>query len=123
MLKSELLRDDRILILSPEGPLAAADFARIAAEVDPFIEASGSLHGLMIDATGFPGWEDFAALVAHLKFVRDHQQKIERVAAVADGAVLAALPRIANHFLHAEVRHFDHADRDAALAWLRSRRG
>jgi hypothetical protein len=39
----ELLRDDGILIVSPEGPLQTSDFAAIANEVDPFIEERGGL--------------------------------------------------------------------------------
>ena len=41
-----------------------------------------------------------------------------RIAAVTDGGVLAVQPRIAKHFVAAEVRHFEYADRDAALRWL-----
>jgi len=118
MIHAEFLADQAVLVLTPSGPLAAADFTRLAAIVDPYIEQHGRLKGLMIYTHGFPGWEDFAALVGHLHFVRDHHRQIERVAAVTDSGVLAVLPRIASHFVAAEVRHFDYADRDAALHWL-----
>ena len=26
----------------------------------------------MIEAAAYPGWEDFSAMTAHLRFVRDH---------------------------------------------------
>jgi hypothetical protein len=48
MIKSELLKDKGVLIISPEGPLAASDFGRLAAEIDPCIEQNGRLHGLMV---------------------------------------------------------------------------
>lgn len=118
MIHTEFLADRAVLVLTPAGPLSAADFTRLAAIVDPYIEQRGRLRGLMIHTTGLPGWEDFAAFVGHLRFVRDHHRQIERVAAVTDSSVLAALPRIASHFVAAEVRHFDYADRDAALHWL-----
>jgi SpoIIAA-like len=118
MLHSELLADEAVLVLAPDGPLAAADFTRVAALVDPYLERHGRLKGLMIHTRHFPGWGDFAALVAHLRFVRDHHRRIERIAAVTDSGVLTVLPRIANHFVAAEVRHFEYADRDAALRWL-----
>lgn len=118
MMDSELLADQAVLVLAPSGPLAAADFTRLAAIVDPYIAQHGRLRGLMIHTRGLPGWEDFAAFVSHLRFVRDHHRRIERVAAVTDSGLLAALPRIAGHFVAAEVRHFDYADRDAALHWL-----
>jgi hypothetical protein len=119
MVDFELLKDDGILVIRPAGSLEAADFQEIAKEVDPYIEANGKLHGLMIEAESFPGWKDFAALVAHLKFVRDHHRKIEKVAAVSDSSFLSIAPKIASHFVQADVRHFSVAQREEAFAWLR----
>lgn len=119
MVDSELLRDDGILVIRPAGSLEAGDFQKIAHEVDPFIEANGKLHGLLIEADSFPGWKDFAALVAHLKFVRDHHRKIEKIAALSDSSFLSIAPKVASHFVQAEVRHFTAAERDAAFSWLR----
>jgi hypothetical protein len=38
----------------------------------------------MIDTDAFSGWKDVAALVAHLKFVKDYHRKIQKVPAVSD---------------------------------------
>lgn len=118
MLKYELLRAEGVLIVTPEGPLKSADFEQMAAVVDPYIEEKGKLQGLMIYAESFPGWADFAALLSHLRFVRDHHRRIERIAAVGDSAVLSIFPRIASHFVSAKVQHFVFAERDAALRWV-----
>jgi hypothetical protein len=120
MLNHELLRTEGILILRPDGSLEASDFERVAQEIDPYIEANGKLRGVMIDAASFPGWKDFAGLFAHLKFVKDHHRKIEKLAAVSDSGVLTLAPKIASHFIKAEVRHFSHAQREEALRWLRA---
>ena len=120
MVTHELLVADGILIIRPESSLEAADFQRIAKEIDPYIEANGKLHGLMIEAESFPGWKNFAALIAHLRFVRDHHRKIERIAAVGDSTFLTIAPAIASHFVQAEIRHFAHAQREEALRWLRT---
>jgi SpoIIAA-like len=119
VLNHELLQPEGILVLRPEAPLEATDFQKLAQEVDPYIEANGVLHGIMLDAESFPGWKDFAALVAHLKFVKDHHHKVQKIAAVSDSTFLTAAPKIASHFVHAEVRHFPRALREEALAWLR----
>ena len=119
MLKHELLRDDGILVLKPDGALEAPDFERVARELDPYIEEQGDLRGLLIQAESFPGWDDFAAFISHLRFIRDHHHHIVRVAAVSDSAFLSIAPRIAGYFVNAEVRHFEFASRDAAIAWLR----
>ena len=119
MISFELLRDEGILVVEPKGTLEVADFAALTREVDPYIEEKGELRGLMIQAESFPGWGDFGALVSHLSFIRDHHRDIVRVAAVTDSAFLSIAPRVASHFVKAEVRHFDFSDREAALAWLR----
>jgi len=120
MIRHELLRERGILTLEPEGPLQAADFSTLAGVVDPYIEQHGELKGLLISAPAFPGWDDFAALLSHLRFVRDHHRRIRRVAVVSDSAFLSVAPKIAKHFVSAEIRTFDAADRAAALAWLES---
>jgi hypothetical protein len=119
MIDHELLQTEGILILRPRERLEAADFEQVAKEIDPWIEANGKFHGLMIDAPAFPGWKDFAALVAHLRFVREHHKKIEKIAVVSDSSFLAVAPRIASHFVQADLRHFSHSQREEALAWLR----
>ena len=123
MISHEFLRDRGILIVTPEGPLEKADFEVIGREVDPYIEAQGQLNGLLISAKSFPGWKDFAALVSHLRFVKNHHQKIQKVAAVTDSGFLSILPHIANHFVAAEVKHFDFRDKDRALEWLSESNG
>jgi hypothetical protein len=122
MLRFELLRERAILVITPDGPLEKADFEQLAKEVDPFIASKGKLAGLMIYAKSFPGWESFGAFVSHLKFVADHHRRIERIAAVSDNEFLKILPRIADHFVQAKVRHFSFEEKDQALAWLETGR-
>ena len=118
MISHKLLRDRGVLIVKPEGPLEQTDFETLDREVDPFIEGQGLLNGLLISAELFPGWMNFAALVSHFRFVKNHHQKIRRVAAVTDSGFLSIMPHIANHFVDAEVKHFDYRDKDRALEWL-----
>ena len=119
MLHHELLHDEGILLIRPQGPIQAGDFESVAKSVDPYIESKAGLRGVMIEAHSFPGWDSFAALVSHLRFVRDHHRLVAKVAAVSDGAMLSIAPRIAKHFVKAEVRHFKANERETALAWLR----
>ncbi len=118
MIQHELLRDRGILILKPEGALRAEDFTALAGAVDPYVEQHGELKGLLLEAPSFPGWENFAALLSHLRFVRDHHRRIRRIAVVSDSTLLGVAPKIASHFVSAEVRAFDAAIRAAALAWI-----
>ena len=110
MIKFNLDEANRILTVSPEGKLEAEDFAQLAEVVDPFLEEHGPLRGLLIKAEAFPGWQDFAALLSHLRFVRAHHEKVRRVAAVTDSRFLSIMPQVASHFVKAEVRHFPYQD-------------
>jgi hypothetical protein len=118
MLRHELLKDKGVLVLHPEGALQSSDFERIGKEVDPWIEKNGKLAGVMVEAVKFPGWDDFASMVSHLRFVRDHQRNVKRIAMVSDSALLNVGPRIARHFVSAEVKTFPAAERGQALEWI-----
>jgi len=118
MLNYELNRVESILILKPIGPLESTDFEKLVQEVDPYIIEKGKLNGLMIYAKSFPGWDNFAAFLSHMKFVKNHHRKIKKIAAVTDSKFLSIMPQVANHFIQAEVRHFDFDDEETALKWL-----
>lgn len=118
MIRYELLPDEELLIVMPEGQLAAEDFQGLAREVDPYLQRNGRLRGLMVHTKSFPGWENFAGLMAHLTFVKNHHRQIEKVAAVTDSNFLAVAPKIAGLFVQAKIRHFAYNDKPAALAWL-----
>lgn len=115
----ELREDEGILILEPTGELEAEDFERVSAELDPYLNASGGLAGLMVVARHFPGWDDLAAFTSHVRFVREHHRRIRRIAVVSDDRILSALPRLAAVFLAAEPRAFPMDQREEALEWLR----
>ncbi|MGB5197446.1 MAG: STAS/SEC14 domain-containing protein [Candidatus Deferrimicrobium sp.] len=120
MLKYELHRAESILILKPIGPLESTDFEKLVQEVDPYIKETGKLNGLMIYVKSFPGWDNFAAFLSHMKFVKNHHRKVKKIAAVTGSGFLSIMPQVANHFIQAEARHFDYDDKDAALNWLKA---
>ena len=118
MITYELDKEKKLLIIHPEGPLSEQDFKAVAGAIEPFIERSGSLAGLIIQAEAFPGWHDFAGLVGHFKFVKGHHKQIQKVAAVTDDKFVAILPKVAGHFVSAEIKHFPNRDFEAAKAWV-----
>ena len=66
-----------IALVRPQARLDKEDdLVNLAKTVDPQIEATGHLAGLIIDAPSFPGWENFGSMVSHLRFVREHQQHV-----------------------------------------------
>ncbi|CAH1672434.1 STAS/SEC14 domain-containing protein [Hyphomicrobiales bacterium] len=119
MLQIDLLEDEGIVTLTPHGPLRKADFERLSGIVDPYINAEGSLKGLMVDAASFPGWDGIGALMSHLEFVMGHHSKVERVAIVSDSELLKFAPHVAKHFVAADIRRFPANEKAGALAWLK----
>jgi hypothetical protein len=103
-----------------KGPLAAEDFARLASAVDPHIEATGRLAGIVLETERFPGWESFGALVSHVRFVRSHHERVGKVALVTDSALGDVAERLASHFVAAEIKHFPAGQADAATRWIRA---
>ena len=67
-------------ITAPEQ-LKADDFPQIAPQVDSIISRYGKIR-LLIDATAFEGWENMAAFETHAGFVKDHQEKVDRIAII-----------------------------------------
>ncbi len=120
MITHELRRDEGILIFTPAGPLKSSDFEELANIVDEYITEQGALTGVMIYVESFPGWEDFGALISHLKFVKNNHGDIGKVAAVTNSQIASIMPKIVDHFVSADVRHFKYEDRQAALNWLRT---
>lgn len=117
-LAMDLDEAEGVLVLRPHGELEAVDFDRLAAVVDPYIAAQGELRGLMIVTKEFPGWDDFAAFTAHMRFVKDHQKRVRRVALVTDAKVMGFMPRIGRFVLTADVRSFPMSEEAAARRWV-----
>lgn len=118
-LSFELKREEGVLVIRPLGEIVASDFHRIAEEVDPYLEQTGVLRGVMVIADHFPGWDDFGAFTSHMRFIKDHHAQVRRVALVTNDKAHSSIPRIAKHFVKAEVRPFSAAEEAQALEWLR----
>ena len=121
MILLELLRQE-ILHITTQGPLERADFEKIATVMDPIITSAGKVTGLMITVKVFPGWRNFAAFSAHLKFIARHHRRVERIAVVTDGRLLTIVPRIASYLVHPDIRAFGVGQAAAALLWLETGR-
>ena len=107
-----------IVSLEPVGKLSKDDFAAVAAIIDPYIEKTGKLNGLIINVKSFPGWDSFAALVRHLKFIKNHHQKVSCVAFVTDSPIGSFAEHVANHFINATIKHFPFDHLEDARKWI-----
>jgi hypothetical protein len=106
-----------IITIEVTEALRKQDFDDLAVVADAWIEAHGTLSGIVIHARRFPGWENLGSMARHFRFLRDHQRKIQRIALAADFAVPAVLQDLAEHFVKAEVKAFGYDQLDAARDW------
>lgn len=118
MIEPSLDRARGILVLELSGPQAAIDAERVAALLDPWLEAGNRLRGLLVDARRSPGWADAEALFAEERVLRRYLPAIDRVAFVTDSDLLAALARLATRGATPELRRFPWSGRHEAMAWL-----
>ena len=112
-----LLPETGVLVVEIGEPLRAQDFGALTATADAWLATHDMLPGVVLHARSFPGWENVGGLLRHVRFVRDHHKKVRRVAVAVDGALADLAPPIADHFVSAEIRHFDHDDLDEAVVW------
>ncbi len=107
-----------VLTVRPEGKLEAQDFQALSEAVDPFIEEKGKLTGLIIETEKFPGWKEFAGMIEHVKFVRDHHREIARVALVTDSKIADVGQLLGKHFVKADIKHFPFKELESAKSWI-----
>jgi len=116
-----ILPESGVMVVEVHQALRTQDFDALALAADVWIEAHGGLQGFVIHARAFPGWENFASVLRHVRFVRDHQRKIRRIALVIDSAMATLAPVVAEHFIQAEIKSFAYDHLDDAITWAGAR--
>ncbi len=115
------VEDDGSLVTAvPTGKITEADVTALADAMSGSINTHDRIPALLIHASKFPGYDSFAALMAHLKLIHDRESLVPRVAVVSDGVLLPLGQMLARLFVRAEVRHFAEADLDEATEWARN---
>lgn len=118
MLNIKLNKASGIVIAEPDGKLSKKDFLEAAKLIDPYIEETGKLNGIIIHTKSFPGWDSFSAMIKHLKFVKAHEKCVTHIALVTNSKIGNAAEHIGNHFVKAEVKSFAFDDVEQAKEWI-----
>ncbi|MFI5247895.1 MAG: STAS/SEC14 domain-containing protein [Nitrospirales bacterium] len=121
MIEHTLDTANSILYVRPKSSLEQSDFVQLAKAVDPYIEETGGLAGLIIEAPTFPGWESLGAIVAHIRFVRDHHKHIKKIGLVTNSAMGNVAEHLASHFVSAKIKHFSAEELEVAKQWVMNR--
>jgi SpoIIAA-like len=118
MIEYDLDTAHSTVLVHLRSALDKSDFSELASAVDPQIEATGDLAGLIIDAPEFPGWDSFGTMVTHFRFVRDHHKRVKKVAIVTNSHIGDVAEHLASHFVSAEIRHFPGGQLEQARQWI-----
>ena len=118
MLNIEMDRKSAIAILEPGGELTESDFDLVASVIDPYIKEHGKLNGIIINTRDFPGWDSFAAMIRHFKFVKNHEKKISHIAIVTDSPIAGLAEVIAAQFISASIKLFPYDEFTTAKSWI-----
>jgi hypothetical protein len=116
MIKTEPI-SAKVLKIVPSGKLTEDDFRLLAREVDAMIAKSGQIR-LLIDASGFGGWENFAGFQAHGSFIKNHQRNVERLAVIVGHGWQHWLVDTVRMFLHPDARAFEKNREYEAQEWV-----
>lgn len=107
-----------ILLIKPTGVLRAEDFLQLAATLDPYLQQHNSLKGLMVETAQFPGWANLDAFIAHVKFIKNHQAKIQKIALVTNSKLADFGKFWISIFLQPEVKRFPYGQAGSAKQWI-----
>ncbi|HKQ87072.1 MAG TPA: STAS/SEC14 domain-containing protein [Candidatus Acidoferrales bacterium] len=112
-----LLTESGVIVIDVKHALSAQDFDVLSLTADTWIEAHGAIQGIVIHAREFPGWDNLGSLIRHIQFIRDHHRNVKRVALAADVKLASLVPKVAEHFVQAQVKRFEYDELDLAIAW------
>lgn len=108
-----------VLRVELSAPLESEDFKELTHEVDSWLERGGALRAIVVHAAKFPGWENVGSMLSHIEFIRDHHQKIRRVALCMDGELPQIVSSVGQHFVAAELKNFPANSLEEAMDWAR----
>ena len=114
---SRLLPESGVIVAEISEPLHAQDFDALAATAQEWLETHDGLQGIVLHARTFPGWQNTGALRRHIRFVRDHQRKVRRIAVATNSKLADVAPRLARHLVQPDIRAFGYDELDRAISW------
>jgi hypothetical protein len=116
MIKLEVIQANILKVMAPEK-LEAYDFLQLEPQVDTLISQYGKIR-LLVDLSGFGGWENIEAFENHVGFVKTHQQKVERIAVLVGHNWQHGLASLLKMFLHPDIKSYDKIQESEALQWI-----
>ena len=118
MIEFELDKNNSILYVKPKSALQVEDFAQLSAALDPYLNMQAHLKGLVVETLKFPGWKNFNAFIAHMKFIKNHVNKINKIALVTNSPVANVAEKLGGFFPSTQIKHFPFDKVTLAKQWI-----
>jgi hypothetical protein len=115
-IKLNELNDGKILEVTVSGKLTEEDYQRFIPEFERMARQHRKIS-MLFEMSEFDGWEVKAAW-EDLKLGVKHRHDIERIAMVGEKKWQRWMAEFSKPFTAAEVRYFDKAESERAVAWL-----
>ena len=119
MFTETLTAQDDVVGIACEGKLTEDDLKRMHALLHERLQAEAE-PGLVVDLTGFEGYEGLAALREDLKMDTTHRNDFRRIAVVGDSKWMEWGTSLAGLLTRSEMRWFEPGEEDAAAEWARN---
>jgi hypothetical protein len=103
-----------IIDIQPSGPLTCETFQ----ELGRLLQQNTSVKGFLIESKKFPGWANFQAFKDHMKFIKDNQSKIKKIALVSDSPLAFLGENVMGLFLAPRIKRFPFDQSAAARIWI-----
>ncbi|TFL19459.1 STAS/SEC14 domain-containing protein [Jannaschia formosa] len=118
---TETLKDyEDVVGIACEGKLTKDDMESMHALLHERL-ASADKPGMVVDLTGFQGYEGLSALREDMQMDTAHRNDFSRIAVVGDSKWMEWGTSLANAVTRAEMRWFDAGEAEAAKEWARQR--
>ncbi|NOX15654.1 MAG: STAS/SEC14 domain-containing protein [Epsilonproteobacteria bacterium] len=117
-IKISLDKKSKIAILEPFCALSQRDFLKAKELIDPFIKENGKLNGIIIHTKDFPGWDSSGAFFAHMRFIKEHQKHVKKIAFATDSLLIETGDKIASYFIDTKIKNFHFNELKKAKEWI-----
>lgn len=118
MLKLEVNPHTGVLLIAPDGPLAAENVRAVSDRAEVQVRRGIALRGLCLRAANFPAWRDWAQFLERIRPLREQRGEILRVAVLSDSFAREFAVPLGEFFPQAQVRHFGMDQERHAQVWL-----
>jgi len=118
MFTETLTQHDDVVGIACEGKLTKTELERMHALLHERL-GGADRPGLVLDLTGFEGYDGPAAMLEDLKIDTAHALDFSRIAVIGESTWMERGTNLAGVLTRAEMRCFDPAEIDTASSWAR----